>query len=363
MSVDTGIIGLAKSGRTTIFKALTGIKADLAGPATHIGTTKVPDPRLKVLTDMLHPKKVVPTEIKFIDLGASAKGLVESKGISGEFLAQLSNVDTIIAVVRAFGDESVPHVEGSVDIRRDIATIGLELAVSDLAIIEGRLGRIDESLKGAKQPEREHFLHEQEILLKIKTSLEKDIPIRALSLTRDDSRAIASYQFLTAKPLLIVANIGEEQLPEAASLEVQFNSDYAQLLCRVITLCGKLETELAQLDETSAQEFRAEFDMEQSGRDRAIRVSYELLGLVSFFTTASEELKAWPVQDGTDALKAAGKIHSDMERGFIRAEVINCDDLVRCGSIAVARKKGLLRSEGKSYLVQDGDVITVLFNV
>ncbi len=363
MSVDIGIIGLAKSGKTTIFNALTGVKADAADPATHIGTTKVPDPRLKVLGDMLHPKKVVPTEVKFFDIGASAKGLVESKGIGGEFLARLSNVDTVIAVVRAFGDESVPHIEGSLDIRRDIATIGLELAVSDLAIIEKRLARIDESLKGAKQPERQPLLHEQEILLKIKTDLEKDIPIRALSLSRDDSRVIANYQFLTAKPLLIMVNIGEEQLPEAASLEAQLNSECSQPKCRVIALCGKLEMELAQLDEGTAQEFRTEFDMEQPGRDRAIGLSYELLGLVTFFTIASDELKAWPIQDGTDALKAAGKIHSDMERGFIRAEVISYDDLVRCGSPAEARKKGLLRLEGKNYPVRDGDVITFLFNV
>ena len=363
MSVDIGIIGLAKSGKTTIFNTLTGVKADTVSSTPHIGITKVPDPRLKVLADMLHPKKVVPTEARFIDIGASTKGLVDSKGIGGQFLSELSNVDALIAVVRAFSDESIPHIEGSLDIKRDISTIGLELAVSDLAIIERRLEKIDTSLKGAKPPEREHLRREQEILLKISADLEKDIPIRELTLSPDVTRVVANYQFLTAKPYLIIANIGEEQLSQAASLEAQLNSQYSRPKCRAISLCGKLEMELAQLDETSANEFRAEFNLEESGRDRAIKSAYELLGLISFFTTASSEVKAWPIQSGADALKAAGKIHSDMERGFIRAEVIGYDDLVRCGSPAEARKKGLLRLEGKNYPVRDGDVITFLFNV
>jgi GTP-binding protein YchF len=363
MSVDIGIIGLAKSGKTTIFNALTGVKADIVSSAPHIGVTKIPDPRLEVLANMLHPKRVVPTEARYIDIGASVKGLVDGKGIGGQFLAELSNVDALIAVVRDFKDESIPHLEGSLDIERDIATIGLELAVSDLAIIERRLTRIAESLKGAKQLEQQQLLREQEILLKIKADLEKDIPIRNLTLSRDDSRVITNYQFLTAKPLLIVVNIGEEQLSQAAPVETRLNSQYSQPKCRVITLCGKLEMELAQLDEATAGEFRTEYSMEESGRDRAIKLCYGLLGLVTFFTIASDEVKAWPIEDSTDALKAAGKIHSDMERGFIRAEVISCDDLVKCGSLAEARKKGLLRLEGKSYIVRDGDVVTFLFNV
>jgi GTP-binding protein YchF len=363
MSVDIGIIGLAKSGKTTILNALTGVKADRASQTPHIGVTKVPDPRLKGLADMLHPKRVVPTEARFIDIGASTKSVGDSKGIGGQLLTELSNVDALVAAVRAFEDESIPHIEGSLDVERDIATIGLELAVSDLAIIERRLARIEESLKGAKSPEHQHLLQEQEILLKIKANLEKDIPIRQLILSPDDTKVIASYQFLTAKPLLILVNIGEEQLPQAASLEEQLNSQYSRPECGVITLCGKLEMELAQLDETTAEEFRAEYSMEESGRDRAIKLSYELLGLVSFFTTASDEVKAWPVPKDTSALKAAGKIHSDMERGFIRAEVISYDDLMRCGSLAEARKRGLLRLEGKNYIVRDGDVITFLFNI
>ena len=368
MSVNTGIIGLAKSGRTTIFNALTKGKADTEsytqeGSVPHIGITKVPEPRLNTLASMLHPKKVVPAEITYIDIGASVKGLVKDKGISGQLLAQLSNVDALINVVRAFTDESIPHIEGSLDVERDIATMDLELAFSDLALLERRLEKIEVSLKGAKPPEHQGILREQQILTKVKANLEKDVPVREQELITDETKTLANYQFLTAKPLLIVVNIGEEQLPQAASLEAELNSHYSHLKCRITTLCGKLEMELAQLEEDVAEGFRAEFGMKESGVDRIIKLSYELLGLISFFTIASGEVKAWSIQNGTNAVKAAGKIHSDMEKGFIRAEVIGHDDLVKCGSLSEARKRGLLQLEGKSYIVHDGDVITFLFNV
>ncbi len=368
MSIGVGIIGLAKSGKTVIFNALTRGKADTAGHAPesltqHIGVTKIPDPRLNVLAEMLHPRKIVPVEARYIDVGASLKGLVKDKGIGGELLNQLCNVDALINVVRAFTDESIPHTEGSLDIKRDITTLDLELAFSDLAIIEKRLERLETSLKGAKAPERQAILKEQEILIKFKAELEKDIPVRELTMSPGETRIIANFQLLTAKPLLIIVNIGEEQLAQAESLETELNTTYSREKRRIIALCGKLEMELAQLDESAAQEFRAEFGLKESGLERTIKLSYELLGLISFFTTASSEVKAWSIQSGTTALKAAGKIHSDMERGFIRAEVISCDDLVECGSLSEARKKGRLRLEGKDYLVQDGDVITFLFNV
>ena len=363
MGVDIGIIGLAKSGRTTIFNALARGKADIGDLAPHIGVAKVPEPRLKVLTEMLCPKKVVPAEVRYIDVGASVKGLAKDQAIGGQSLTQLSNVHALINVARTFTDDSIPHIEGSLDVDRDIATMDLELAFSDLAIIERRLEKIELSLKGAKQLERQGLLQEQEMLAKVKTELEKDVPIRELKLTTDEAKTIANYQFLTAKPLLTVVNIGEGQLPQAASLEAELNSHYSRPKCRLITLCGKLEMELAQLDNSAAEEFRAAFSISESGLDRAIKLSYELLGLISFFTTASAEVKAWSIQNGTSALKAAGKIHTDMERGFIRAEVISFDDLVKCGSLSEARKKGFLRLEGKNYIVQDGDVITFLFNV
>jgi GTP-binding protein YchF len=312
---------------------------------------------------MLHPKKVVSAEATYIDIGASVKSLVEGKSISGQLLNRLSTADALINVVRAFADDSVPHVEGSLDVGRDIVAMNLELAFSDLALLERRLEKIDVSLKGAKQAERQGLLREQELLARIKAELEKDVPIRELTLTAEESRVLANYQFLTAKPLLIVVNIGEEQLPQASSLEAELQPQYSRPKCRLLSLCGKLEMELAQLDGDAAEGFRIDFGLKESGLDRVIRVSYELLGLISFFTTASYEVKAWSVRRGTDALRAAGKIHSDMEKGFIRAEVVGYDDLLKCGSIAEARKKGLLRLEGKSYVVQDGDVITFLFNV
>ncbi len=368
MSVNIGIIGLAKSGKTTIFNALTKGKADTTsyiqeGLAPHIGIAKIPELRLEILADMLHPKRTVPAEATYIDIGASVKSLVKDTAISGQLLNQLSNVDALITVVRAFTNESIPHIEGSVDIERDISTMNLELAFSDLASLERRLEKIEISLKGAKQPERQGLLHEQEMVTKIKADLEKEAPIRELSLTTEEARTIANYQFLTAKPLLIVVNTGEDQLPQAASLEAELNSHYSRPKCRILTLCGELEMELAQLDDSAAEELRAEFGLKEPGLDRIIKLSYELLGLISFFTIASGEVKAWSIQSGTNALKAAGKIHSDMERGFIRAEVISYDDLVKCGSLPEARKRGLLRLEGKNYIVSDGDVITFLFNV
>lgn len=363
MSVDIGIIGLAKSGKTTIFNALTSSKADTPSSAPNIGVANIPEPRLKLLADMLHPKRVVPAEVRYIDIGAPVKAAVKELMIGGELLNQLSQVDALINVVRAFTNESIPHPEGSVDAARDITTMDLELTFSDLAILERRVERIGTSLKGAKPAERQGLLREQELLNKIKASLEKDTPIRELKLTPDEAKAIAGYQFLSAKPLLIVVNIGEEQLPQAESLEAELNTRYSRPDCGLMTICGKLEEELTQLDNGDAEVFRAELGIKQSGLDRVTKLSFQLLELISFFTVVSDEARAWPVQSGTSALKAAGKIHSDMERGFIRAEVISYDDLMKCGSLAEGRKKGLLRLEGKNYTVQDGDVITFLFNV
>jgi GTP-binding protein YchF len=367
MNIEIGIIGLPQSGRTTLFNALTRGEADTAkhtqAGAAHVGIASFADPRLDTLTDILKPKKTVPITVSYIDIGASVKGLVEGKGIGGQLLAQLSKVDALINVVREFQNDSIPHSEGSLDVARDIAAMNLEMAFSDLAIIERRLGRIEESLKGARPAERQPFLREQELLTKIKVSLEGEVPIREQGLTEEETRAISNFQFLTAKPLLIVVNIGEDRLPEVETLEAELNATYARPKCRVVALCGKLEMELAQLDSETAATWQAEFGLTESGFARIVRVSYELLGLVSFFTIASSEVRAWPVSSGTAAPVAAGKIHSDMERGFIRAEVISFDDLVKCGGLAEARKRGLLRAEGKTYIVQDGDVITFLFNV
>ena len=368
MSINIGIIGLPQSGKTTVFNALTGGKADTITHATdglspHIGIAKVPEPRLKVLDEMLHPKKLVPAEARYIDVGASVKTLALDKGIGGELLNQLSTVDTLICVVRSFTDESIPHPKGSLDVRRDISTLNMELIFSDLAIMERRLEKLETSLKGAKPQERQGFLQEKNILMRFKVDLENDKPIRELDMEPAAARIITNYQFLTAKPLLIVVNIGEEQLPGAASLEAELNTQYSGTKCRVITLCGKLEMELAQMEESEAAEFRADFGVKEPGLERTIKTSYELSNLISFFTIASNEVKAWSIRKDTTAVKAAGKIHTDMEKGFIRAEGIGFKDLVKCGGIAEAKKQGLLRLESKDYVIQDGDIITFLFNV
>lgn len=368
MSVATGIIGLPKSGRTTIFNALTGGEVDTGGStgegsAPHIGTTSVPEPRLKALVDIFNPKKVVPATATYVDIGTPVKGLFSDKGIGGQLLSQLTSVDAMINVVRAFSDDRVPHVEGSLDIERDITSMDLELTFSDLTLLERRLERIGVSLKAAKQTERQGLLREQELLARVKADLENDMPIREMALAAEEGKTLTNFQFLTAKPLLIVVNIGEDQLPQAQSLENELNSRYSRADRHVLTICGKVEMELAQLADSEAEELRAEFGIAESGADRVIRLSYEMLGLISFFTTASAELKVWSVPRGTEAVKAAGKIHTDMERGFIRAEVVSHNELVKCQGMAEVRKLGLLRLEGKSYTVQDGDVITFLFNV
>jgi len=361
MTINIGIVGLAQSGKTTIFNALTKGQADTKSSTPHIGKAKVPEPRLKALADMLQPKRVVPAEVSYIDIGATVKG--GERGMGSQLLGELSHADALINVVRAFADDSIPHVEGSLDVERDIAAIDLELALHDAGIISRRLERIETSLKGADPTERQQLLREQQLLTKLKTELEKEVPIRQLELTADETRAISNFQLLTAKPLLIAVNIGEEQICKAAPLEEELNSHHRGVGRGVITLCGKLEMELTQLDEEAEKECRAEFGISEPGLDRVIRLSYQLLNLITFFTTVSDEVKAWSIPKGTTAIKAAGKIHSDMERGFIRAEAISYDELMRCGSMTEAHKKGRLRLEGKSYTVQDGDVITFLFNV
>ena len=368
MNINIGLIGLSQSGKTTVFNALTSGKADTAIHATgvlshHIGVAKVPEPRLKILAGLFHPPKIVYAEAKYIDVGASVKSLAADKGMGGQLLNQLSNVDTLMYIVRAFKDESIPHPQGSVDIARDIGTLNLELVFSDLAIMERRLERLETTLKAAKPGDRQGILQEKDIMLRFKAELEKDRPLRELEMGSAETKYITNYQFLTAKPLLIVVNIDESQLANSPAIEADLNKQYSGKGCRVVTLCGKLEMELSQLAEDAAQEFRKDFGLKESGLERTIQMSYELSDLMTFFTAGENEVRAWPLGKGTTAQKAAGKIHTDMEKGFIRAECIHLDELVKCGGIAEARKKGLLRLEGKEYIIKDGDVVTFLFNV
>jgi ribosome-binding ATPase len=362
--MKVAIIGIPESGKTTIFNALTRGKAEVASYsatlAPNIGVAKVSDSRLSVLEGIFQPKKTVPAEVSYIDIAGSIKGFGK-EGAGGEFLNYLTTADALLQVVRAFEDDQIPHPEGSIEPKRDIASLDLELAISDLAIMERRLEKLETSLKGAKAAEREFYLKEQLLLQKIKAELEKEIPIRIQGLAKEELKMLANYQFLTAKPMLVVLNIGEKQISQASQLEGEISSLYPQFA--VVALCGKLEMELAQLSDAEAREFREAMGLSKPALDRLIDLSYSLLGLISFFTTVSSELKAWTIPGGTPAPKAAGKIHSDMERGFIRAEVISYSDLQSCGNLAEARKRGLLRTEGKNYIIQDGDVVTFLFNV
>jgi len=365
MSVGIGIVGLSGSGRTTIFNALTRGKAatgGFGGGVANIGIARVPDERLVVLTGMFNPKKTIPAEIKYLDLGASVKALASDKG-GGALLAQLANVDAVLSVVRAFDDPVIPHPAGSIDVARDIAEMNLELAFSDMAIIERRFDRIGSSLKGAKPDERTKLERERELLFRIRGELEKDVAIREMVLSDEEQKIIAGFQFLSAKPIITLVNIDEGSLPRVRDIETELNTRFAQPNHRVVVMCGKLEMELAGLDEASVKDFLGEYGLTQTGLVRVIQASYELLGLISFLTVGEDEVRAWPIALGTIAQKAAGKVHSDIERGFIRAEVVSYDDLITSGSLVEAKKRGILRLEGKAYVVRDGDIINYLFNV
>jgi GTP-binding protein YchF len=366
--MEIGIVGLPRSGKTTVFNALTRGEAQTgayssADTGPNIGVVKVPDPRLHRLTDILKPKRTVPAEVTYVDIALPATGFGKGEGPGRQYLDHLSKVDALVHVVRVFEDERVPHSEGSIDPERDITTLDLELVFSDMGIIERRLERLQASLKGAKQQEREQISREQTLLNKIKGLLENDIPVREQELSERELKDIESFQFLTAKPVLLLLNIGEDQIPESESLESSYREKYQRQNFGVAAICGQIEMELTQLPDDEALEFRSSMGLGESGLDRMIRLSYNLLGLISFFTVVSDEVRAWTIRRNTTAQKAAGKVHTDMERGLIRAEVIGFEALDRCGSMAEAKKQGLLRLEGKNYIVQDGDVVTVLFNV
>ena len=366
--MDIAIVGLPMSGKTTIFNAVTrgtaqvGVQTGGRGKP-NLGVAKVPDGRLDTLAEIFNPKRTVSAEITYVDIPAPPEGLGSTRGISGEYLNDLQRADALFLVVRAFEDPSVAHVTGSVDPFRDVETMEYELVFSDLEILERRLGRVAEQFKGAKAPEREALNSEQALLSRLKEALEAGTPIRDQSLQQDERRQISGFQLLTAKPLIVVANVGEDQLPEPAAIEQRLSSQLAGSRVRATALCGKLEMELSQMEPSEEQEFRQSLELAESGLERMVRLSHDVSEVITFFTGNANEVRAWTIPEGTTALKAAGGVHSDMERGFIRAEVVKFDELQRCGSVAEARKQGVLRQEGKGYEVQEGDVINVLFNV
>jgi len=366
--VEIGIIGLPKSGKTTVFNALTRGHAEAArfggqNMKPNLGVAKVPDPRLDILTTMFKPKRTVQAEVSYIDIPGAPEGVGKTQGISGEYLNLLQRCDALLHVVRAFQDPSLPHVEGSVAPYRDVATMNLELAFSDLGILERRTRSLETSLKSAKAQERDRFRQEEELLTRLKQGLEKDVPIREQDLNADERRLLSGYQFLTGKPLLVLFNLGEEQLPQTQTMEEEMCKRLNRPGVQCTTMCAKLEAELSQMDKEEEEEFRRSLSAGESGAARMIRISYHLLGLISFLTAGEDEVRAWTIRKDTPAVKAAGQIHTDIERGFIRAEIIAYADLVRCGGLVEGRRQGVLRAEGRNYVVQDGDVINFLFNV
>lgn len=364
--MEIGIIGLPQSGKTTIFNALTGLGDEGQGgqgDKAVVGVVKVPDARLRPLSDLFNSRRIVQAEVKYFDVPLTPRGLGRSEGFGGKLLNVLSQADALLHVIRAFKEESIPHMEGSIDPMRDIEVLDLELTYSDLTILERKRERLEDALKGARAQDRNRLIREQELVEKVRAELEKGVPLRSQELDYDEQKALSGYRFLTAKPELILLNVGEDDLNDGEILEQKVMEKFGGGSVAVASVCGKLEQELAHLDFEDAAEFRLSMNGGEPALDKVLRASYELLGLVSFLTVGPDETRAWPVDRGTAAVKAAGKIHSDIERGFIRAEVIGFKEVLECKGLVEARKKGLIRQEGKEYQVQDGDVINFLFNV
>jgi GTP-binding protein YchF len=362
-----GIIGLTNVGKTTLFNAIT--KSDIATNKSlfstinpNIGTVAVPDERLNRLTEIFKPKKTIPAYIEFVDIAGLVKGSGRGEGMGNKFLVQLREVDALIHVIRFFEDADVAHVESSLDPIRDMETINLELIVADLESVEKRLESIEKSSRTIDQKTKA----EAEILQKIKLSLEKEIPARNIDLSSEEIKIIKSLGLLTFKPVIYLANLSENNIGKDIS-ETQSLLDLKQFSekdnSEMITVSAKIENELSQLNAEDREMFMSELGINQSGLEQLIRISYRLLGLISFLTAGTDEVRAWTIKKGTNAPAAAGKVHSDIERGFIRAETIPYDAFIEAGSFVKAKEKGLMRSEGKAYIVNDGDIIDFRFNV
>ena len=363
--MEITIIGLPQSGKTTIFNSVTRGTAQVATFANrmNLGAAKVPDERLDVLNGIFSPKRKVNAEVTYADLPAAPEGLGKTQSIGGEYLNTLQRADAILMVARAFEDPAVPHVADTIDAFRDIETLLFELTISDLDILERRLERVADNFKGAKAAERDLLNKEQATLERISEELEGGVHVRDQSLTEDETRLLSGFQMLTAKPLIVVVNVGEDQLDDIPSIESRLADEVRTDRIRTAALCGKLEMELAQMDDDE-QDFRDSLGVVgESGLSRMINLCYEALDLISFLTVGDVEVRAWPIARGTSAVKAAGQIHTDMERGFIRGEVVTYENMVSCRTLAEARKSGVLRQEGKNYILQDGDIMHVLFNV
>lgn len=356
--MELGILGLPKAGKTTLFNLLTAERAATDKFAqsreAHVAVARVPDPRLAALRDLFRPRKYTPASVRFVDV----PGLERGQGSGNLDLVRLREVDALVHVVRAFEDPEIPHPAGSVDPARDVQDVDLELILADLELVERRLERLTQSAKRGLNPDEQR---ERDLLDgTVRPALESERPLRELALPDDDERRLRGFQLLSAKPQLVVVNVGEAEL---ASRGVEERRLEERPRRREVVLCAPLEEEISRLGPDEAADFLAEYGLPEPSIDRVIRAGYELLGLVSFFTVGEDEVRAWTVRRGTTARQAGGAIHSDIERGFIRAEVVGWRELLDRGSIAACREAGSLRLEGKDYVVQDGEVAHFRFNV
>ncbi|MFA6430784.1 MAG: redox-regulated ATPase YchF [Candidatus Margulisiibacteriota bacterium] len=361
MGLSLGIVGLPNVGKSSLFNALSRAKANVSNYPfctidPNIGTVEVPDERLLELTKLFSSKKTVPTYIEFYDIAGLVKGAAKGEGLGNKFLSHIREVDAIAHVVRCFQSDEIIHVAGKVDPKSDIETINLELNLADLVQVEKRL---DATRPKARSGDKA-LLKEFEVLQKLKDGLEKGVPVRSIPLTEEEKLAIKGYMLLTSKPVLYVANVDET----GSAAEVAIVEEIAKKEgSKVIAISSKLESEIAELSDEDAKAYLTEMGIKESTLNRLIHSGYELLNLITFFTAGEKESHAWTIQKGMTAPEAAGKIHSDMEKGFIAAEVIHYPDMIACASYAKARERGLLHTEGKSYVVQDGDIIVIRFNV
>lgn len=354
------IIGLPGAGKTTIFNALTRGDAPTGrsmGGRFDVLTAvvEVPDPRVQRLAALFQPRKVTYARVTYNDVAGLQKGLGEAGGLSGALLNHLATADAFVHVVRAFESELFPHADGAVDAARDLAALDTELLLADLVAVEGKLDRLREGLKKGALKDRNAALAEEALFQRLHDALSEERPLRDLDLTVGEQKALRGYGLLTLKPTLVVFNAGDDQA------DVELPQPYAHT--ETVTLRGRLEAELAQLRDDDLELFMAEYGVSELGLDRVVRLSYDLLGLQSFFTVGEDEVRAWTVRRGATALEAAGAIHTDLARGFIRAEVVPQEELLQLGSLAAARSAGKLRLEGKQYLVQNGDIVHVKFNI